>query len=218
MPQNDEFNAALNDIVNSWDKARLEEFSKSNELTAIGEIDYSYAKSLKNDLFRSPKDSLLIKFFNSKGINNENHMGRIISVSLHRKLNNKPLNLDKQFESILAELERENSCLNKNKMRSERYFDTRSLNDTVTVRMPVNSHGSTFEYICPESGHWVFNDEHDLLIKGVLVKKWDSDNSKSKHFEIEVVSMNKSNIRIFSESISIGDKISLELEYTILLE
>lgn len=88
---------AINKIEKSWSDDQIQAFKKLSE--SDHNSNFEYGHFYKENVLLTDKDSVLIKYFHSKNIYNTNNMVNIIFTTLHRELNDKPLNLDEQFNS-----------------------------------------------------------------------------------------------------------------------
>ncbi|TMU50997.1 hypothetical protein FGG15_17390 [Flagellimonas algicola] len=76
----------------------LKKFSEKNEEQAVGEIHFSTGMSIRNNWKLWAGTSKIAKYFMDLGIHHPDDMSGIILTSLHRKLNQKEIELDKQIK------------------------------------------------------------------------------------------------------------------------
>lgn len=79
-----------------YSEESLNDFKNKEEQTAIADIHLGTGRIIRNNWGLWSGKSKLAKYFNDLGIHHPDDMSGIILTSLHRKLNNKPIELDKQ--------------------------------------------------------------------------------------------------------------------------
>ncbi|WP_400080297.1 DUF6794 domain-containing protein [Winogradskyella sp. R77965] len=103
----------LNDAVSffecKWSEEDLIGFKNKEEQSATSELHFGTGMSLRNNWKLWAGTSAISKFFRDLGIHHPDDMSSIILTSLHRKLNEKPIELEKQikyYKDYWAESER----------------------------------------------------------------------------------------------------------------
>jgi hypothetical protein len=103
----------LNDAIGyfecKWTKEDLNEIKNKEEQEFLGEYHFGTGMSIRNNWKLWAGTSELSKYFRDLGINHPDDMSGIILRSLHRKLNEKPIELEKQikyYQDYWAESER----------------------------------------------------------------------------------------------------------------
>jgi len=91
---------AMESIEISLTNEQLKDFRTKPDSVALNDIFFGYGIHFRNNNIRNTKDSTLIKYFNSLGIYHEDYMSSIVFTSLHRKLNNKSIDLEGQLKTI----------------------------------------------------------------------------------------------------------------------
>lgn len=92
-----------------WSKEYLNKFKNKEEKTAIAQLHFGTGMSIRNGWKLWAGTSKISKFFRNLGINHPDDMSSIIFTSLHRKLNKKQIELEKQikfYKDYWAESER----------------------------------------------------------------------------------------------------------------
>jgi hypothetical protein len=174
-------------------------------------------KSLLMDEFYSNKqDSTLLKYFYSKGIYHIGDMANIVIISLHRKLNSKNLNLEKQICNKINYWKAIEDCKKFQQealKKNEKFIE----GDTVQVRMRINSLDNCAYSIDCEDKDWKFDNHKDLLIKGIVLGKYTYENiPKFVYMKIKVISLNKENILVPRKPLKKGDEFRVVLNYDII--
>lgn len=122
----------LNDAISffecKWSKEDLEGFKNKEEETATAELHFGTGMSIRNSWKLWAGTSKISKYFQDLGIHHPDDMSSIILTSLHRKLNEKPIELEKQikyYQNFWAESER------KKTERKKEEFSEFKIGDTV---------------------------------------------------------------------------------------
>ncbi len=82
----------------NWSKESLETFKKKDEKSAIVSLHRGYGMTIRNNWKLWERKGELVKLLNKKGIYHPEDMSAVIFASFHRKLNKKPIELEKQAE------------------------------------------------------------------------------------------------------------------------
>tara|TARA_B110000967_G_C18849177_1_gene543675 strand:- start:136 stop:855 length:720 start_codon:yes stop_codon:yes gene_type:complete len=207
---------AMDDIEKSWTKELLTEFANKPDSIALSDVHFGYGMYFRNQNIRSPKDSTIVNYFHSLNIYHEDYMSGIVFTSLHRKLNNKLIDLEGQLKMIHDAMEEVKNLESKNTARALSYYRKYQLKDTVVVRMSVNKYGNAIRNSYPDDSGWVYNDSLDLLITGVIVKKPKIQDTSSMYFNLKIVSLNHKKIKVLGPAVNIGDTIESDFRLDII--
>ncbi|WP_211072953.1 DUF6794 domain-containing protein [Aquimarina sp. MMG016] len=207
---------ALEDIEITWTEDQLEEFANKPDSSAVRDVHFGYGMYFRNKTLRNPKDSTLLKYFNSLGIYHEDHISNIVFTSLHRKLNNKSIDLDSQLKLIKAVIAKSKALNDKNVKRAFKYYDKYKTGDTILVRMPVNSNNNATQYSYPENSGWIYNDSIDLLIKGLITSKPELKDTSDMSIKLKILSMNREGVKVLMRDVSVGDEIESDFKLDII--
>ena len=122
----------MNDAISyfecKWPKADLDSFKIKEENTATVRLHFGTGMSIRNSWKLWAGTSEISKYFRNIGISHPDDMSSIILTSLHRKLNKKPIELEKQikfYQDYWAESER------KQKERQKEEFKEFKIGDKV---------------------------------------------------------------------------------------
>jgi len=122
----------LNDAISffecKWPKEDLDNFKNKDENTATTELHFGTGMSIRNSWKLWAGTSDISKYFRDLGIHHPDDMSSIILTSLHRKLNQKPIELENQikyYQDYWAESERK-----KNERKKEEFSEFK-IGDTV---------------------------------------------------------------------------------------
>lgn len=196
-------------------ESRVNDFSSQEEKLGVGNLYMTYGIEFRNKYLRSGnKNNTIVKYFNDKGVYDIHSMSYIIFSSLHRELNGKPLNIDKQIETFNEYQKEDMNCKILNERRGREYFNSFERKDTIIFRMQVRQ-GNAIENLCIENdkSDWVFDDSKDLIIKGILEDKIDS----LLLFKVRIVDLNRDNIKILKKEVNRDDIVDFDLKYNIIV-
>jgi len=207
---------AIEDIEYSWTKQQLDDFAEKDIQKASSEIYFDQALDYRNKYFRSPKDSTLLKYFIELGVEHEDHMSGIVFASLHRKLNNKKINLNDLLKPIYDIQNQKKLERKQNSLRANLYYSKYGKGEYVQLRMPVDENKNAFNYVNPDYSDWIFNDSTDMLIKGKIVNKYKAKANKFTFFDLKIISISRNDILVLMEEVVIGDTIRVNLTYNII--
>jgi len=101
-------------VIEAVEEDNLEEWTKLEENTAIAQAHHNIGRSIRNSLelwHNGPP----VKYFNNLGIYHADDMSSIILISLHRKYNNKELDVEGQAKHYIDYWEKVDPKVNKGK-------------------------------------------------------------------------------------------------------
>lgn len=197
-----------------WTKKELDSFKNKSENTAITDLHFGTGMWIRNNWVRGNRDTALTKYFHSLGIYSPDDISSIILTSLHRKLNKKSINLDKQIEGYKAYWKPIIDCEEKMKATAVSSYNKFKVGDKISIYMPVdNADGSrnAVIYNCPNIV-WTFNVKRDLHIKGQIVNKYFINDSSNVFFTVKINSMNRTDTQILMTDVKVGDKKDFSLQ------
>lgn len=97
-------NTTINWLETNSDGESLKDWIKEDEDSATISVHHSIGRDLRNQLglwTRDEDQTEIAKYFNSIGIYHADDMSNIILTSFHKKLNNKPLELNDQVDEAI---------------------------------------------------------------------------------------------------------------------
>jgi hypothetical protein len=195
----------------------LNKIKKITQNTEEKDLFINYNDStIISKVLNKNKDTLLIKFFNSKGISNEKDIKIILLNSLYRKINNKPINLDDQINSKLKVYRLNEEC---DKLKMEKIIKSfeYKIGNTVQVRFKVFDNFGAYQTICELSyTDWIYDDSKDMLVKGVVCEKYLSDAGDNVLMNIKIKELNKLNIKINEKIYDVNDTLVVFINYAII--
>ena len=201
------FNEQLMKVENELPYEKLAIFTKSNERQALFIClnDSDFKNKIKNSIE-------LKKYFLTKNINDFEDVLIIFYTSLHRKLNNKVIDLDKQIKETL---EIRNTILKCNEFQKNNYTRNNKfiINDTIKIRIKMNNLGLIDYPMECEDLQWIFNDNNDMIILGKINKKYYFKSTPNKTFmSVKIIDLNKTS----SEIPKIGKDFNFDISYLII--
>lgn len=210
----DPLDGYLKIIENSVSKEKLNEFKNQIEDDAIlYALENNWLAYLNGFEYED-----LLDYFKELNIERRIYISNIVFRSLHRKLSNKPIDIDDQLKFFYKEIEKQKLLQLVNSKRANLYYSKYRIDDTIIVRMPILDGKNAVQYEHPENSNWVYDDTKDLLIKGVIKDVFEELHEKEiiKYFKIRILSKNNDNIRIFSKDINVDDDLEIELRHSII--
>ena len=211
-------NDAVLKIEQKLPEKDLQQFSKTEEMKAVGDFHLRYGMALRNGVLRDKNDSTLLKYFNSKGIYHFDDMSSIIFKSLHRKLNHEKINLEQQINEKIEYWKPYEEC-EELKKRILKKNDKYIKGDTIQIRMRINKIDNCAYPIDCLNMHsdWKYDDYKDLLIKGIILNKYYYDyTEENKFIKIRILELNKKNIYAPRKIFNVGDEFEAVLNYDII--
>ena len=116
LPKN--LDEAIQYFQTNWKKEELDDFKKTPEQNAVSKLHFSTGIWIRNNWIRGDRNPELVKYFNSLlGIFHPDYVSSIILLSLHRKLNNKALELEKEVAGYKKYWDAISECDNKLKRK-----------------------------------------------------------------------------------------------------
>ena len=190
-----------------WTKAELEKFKNTPEQDAVAELHLGTGMWIRNNWIHGDRDTALTNYFHSLGIFHPDDISSIILTSLHRTLNGKDIQIDKQVESYKAYWKPIMDCHEKQKAKAVFIYNKFKPGDKITIYMPVDtSYGdrNAVLYDCP-STEWTFDAAKDLIIKGTVIKKYFLTDTANVFFTVRVTYMNRKDTPVLMKAVKTGD-------------
>lgn len=211
IPKN--LDEAISYFENNWSERQKEDFKKLPEADAVTQLHFSVGLWIRNNWLRNEEELSLKNYFNSIDISHPDDISSIILTSLHRKLNNKEINLNGQVENYKAYWKPITNCEEKGKKDAVDNYNKFNIGDAVTIYMQVDvADGirNAVGHVCPQID-WVFKPEKDLVINGTVESKYYINSTTNVFFKIRIDKMNFENTKVLYQDVKIGDTISFSL-------
>lgn len=216
--ENFPFYNVLTSLESRMSKQELEDFAKTSQERPIYNNHFKYLLKYNNDVFSNKMDTSIIVYFHSKGIYKVGDMSDILFISLHRKLNSKKIDLEKQIKDKIDYYNASDEC---EKLQDETLVSNEKFikGDTIQVRMRINMQDNcAYPIDCLNmEKDWKFDDNKDLLITGVVLGKYKYDsNPKFVYMNMKIIDLNKNNIPVPRKLLKKGEEFSVVLNYDII--
>lgn len=196
-----------------WSENEKKEFKEKPEQRAVSELHFSTGLWIRNQWIRGG-DTDLVNQFNAMGIFAPDDMSSIILTSLHRKLNNLPLDIDGQVEYYKAYWKPIEECESKIRQTAVENYDKHKVGDTIKIYMYVDtSYGQRNAVLlnCPNID-WQFNPQKDLSIQAIVTEKYFLNDSSNVFFKVKILKMNFENTKILMEEARPNDLYDFHLD------
>lgn len=211
LPQN--LDEAVLYFQQQWIPAELDNFKNKPERGAVIELHHGTGTWIRNNWVYNDRDTALRNYFEALGIYAPDDISSIILTSLHRTLNKKKIELNKQVEASKAYWQPIIDCNEKKKTQAISNYNKFKVGDKITIYMPVDTsegNRNAVLYSCPTT-EWAFNKEKDLILKGTVTKKYFINDTANVFFTIRVNYLNRKDTRILMEQVKTGDEINFSL-------
>ena len=198
-----------------WGDKKKEDFKTKPEKTAVEEIDLSVGIWIRFEWIHNNKDKALINQFKELGIDHPNDMSAIILTSLHRKLNNIPIDIEEQVNYFKDYWKPIRVCEAAADKLAEENFKKFNVGDSITIYMDVDIKFGTRNAIlheCPDT-EWSFDYKNDLIIKGIVTDKYSSAAKKNVSFNVKITYLSSENTTVFFKKVKSFDQMEFYLRY-----
>lgn len=198
----------------TWSKYQLEEFRHKDERKALADVHFSAALWVRNNWVYGNRNKKFKMYFNNLGVFTPDDISSILFISLHRRLNGKDIELDKQVESYKKYWHEINNCEQKQTEQAKIYYNHFKIADTINVFMPVDTSSgsrSAVIYMCPTED-WDFNILKDLKFKAIILDKYYRNSNTNIFFKLKILKMNFPKTQILMEKAEEGREIDLNLK------
>lgn len=212
LPQN--LDEAVLYFQQQWTRAELDNFKNKPERDAVIELHRSTGMWIRNNWVRSGRDTALRNYFKALGMYAPDDISSIILTSLHRTLNKKEIELDKQVATYKAYWQPIMDCNEKQKIQAVSNYNKFEVGNNITIYMPVDTSGGNRNavlYNCPTT-EWAFNEGKDLIIKGTVTEKYFVNDTANVFFTVRVTYLNRKDTPILMEQVKTGNERNFSLK------
>jgi hypothetical protein len=203
-----------------WTDKQKEDYRNTPEKEAVSENHFSLGVWIRNEWLYGNKDTALVNHFNRMGIDQPNDMSTIILTSLHRKLNNLPIDLEGQVNYFIEYWKPIKACDEKASLIAQDNFKRFNIGDSITIYMDVDVKFGTRNAIlheCPDP-EWSFDHKKDLVIKGTVAEKYEYKDKGNMFFKVKISYLNQENTTILFKNARPSDLIEFGLKYLLVKE
>lgn len=198
-----------------WSDKQKESFKTLPERTVISETDLTHGIFIRSKWLNADKNNPLLKEFINLGVDESHDMSRLILTSLHRKLNNLPIDIEGQVSEIKEYWKPIRLCEAAADKLAEENFNKFKIGDSIHIYLDVDAKFGTRNAIlheCPDT-EWSFDYKNDLLIKGVVTDKYSNTQKKNVSFKIKIGSLSAENTTVFFKKVKASDEMEFYLRY-----
>lgn len=211
LPKN--LNESIEYFEDHWSSGQLREFKEKDEEKAVSELHMSVGMWIRNNWIYGDRNPKLIRFFDSLNFRHADDISSTILTSLHRKLNNKDIDLQGQIDYYEAYwkpiIEEEENC-RKELVEINKIF---KVGDTLTLVFQVDasqSNRNAVRYPCSIE-HWTFDEAKDLRVKGVVTRKFELGGPTNPFINLYITEMSNDTTKIYMRELSVGDTTEFAL-------
>lgn len=193
-------------FITKWSDKEKEQFRNEQEYLAVSHLHLTVGMFIRNFWIRHGRgNEALRNEFKEIGIFHPDDISSIILRSLHRKLNNIPIDLGNQTKPYIQywnEIANEERLADKVSIQT---YDKFQVGDKIKIFMYVDTmEGQRNACIVQPKDEWTFNPRKDLLITGILKNKYFVEDKKSSFFIVGIRSMNFDNTTVFMDSVYVN--------------
>ena len=207
----EELQISFDFIEKNWSKEQIDSFKNTAEEDAVIDQHFGMGMFLRNNLLRHHDDSEQIQgFFAELGIYHFDYISSIILTSYHRTINGKDIQLQSQVDEVHEYWKPIQDCDLKMDSLARETYKKFEIGDTIVIEMPVGESNSAYDYQC--NLDWEFNDSTDLIITGIVTKKYDSDVADKLSFTVHILTKSNEETEVFMRKYDSGDILSVKLK------
>ena len=212
MPRN--VDEAVTFFEKQWTEKQKQDFKNKPENNAVTKLHYSVGLWIRNNWIYGKRNKALAEYFLKLGIRAPDDMSSIILISLHRKLNNKPIDLNEQVNAYKAAWKPVLDCEKRAREQVAQTYHKYKVGDNIEILMYVDvlSDGTrnAVTFSCPTTG-WKFDEKKDLMIQGKIVQKFTFGSDSNAFFKIRINKMNFSNTEVLMKEVKVGGDTDFSL-------
>lgn len=205
MPRN--VDEAIKFFEKQWTEKQKQDFKNKPETGAVTELHFSVGLWIRNNWIYGERDKALSEYFLKLGIHAPDDMSSIILISLHRRLNNKPIDLNEQVNAYKAAWKPVLECEKEVRKQAAATYQKYKIGDHIKILMHVDvmsdGEGNAVTFACPTID-WKFDPKKDMIIQGIISDKYTFGSDSNGFFKVRIERMNLSNTRILMDSVRIG--------------
>jgi hypothetical protein len=198
---------------NHWNNDEKTKFKILPEKEAVSDLHLSIGMWIRNTWIHGNRDTSLTNYFHTLGIFHPDDMSAIILTSLHRKLNDRNIDLQAQVKSYQDYWTPVIECQRRQRNQALATFQEHSVGDQITILMAVDTSDgarNAIIYECPNRD-WTFNPKVDLMVAGIITKKYFIKDSLNVFFTVYIKKLNHPNTTILMENAKVGDSVNFHL-------
>ena len=186
-------NEAISYFENNWSKEEKYEFVKDS----LHNAHFTVGRWIRNNWIHGQRDTSLVHYFNSLGIYHPDDISSIILTSLYRKLNNLPIELDKQIEIYKSYWKPIIECENRERRLAWENYQKLKIGNQIMIYMEVDTSDGEENVIgrtCPYL-EWNFDSRKDVKLTGLITDKYFINDTANVFIKVKIQKMNKDSIK-----------------------
>lgn len=198
-----------------WNDKQKESFKNLPERKAIEETDLTHGIFIRSKWLTGEKENPLLNEFIKLGVDEPHDMSRLILTSVHRKLNNTPIDIEGQVQEIKEYWKPIRACEAIADKIAEENFKKFNIGDSITIFMDVDAKFGTRNAIlhqCPET-EWSFDYKNDLMIKGIILDKYSTAAKTKTSFKVKITYLSSENTTVLFKKVKPSDEVEFYLRY-----
>jgi len=202
---------AVNMLLDKFTEEDKANFKRQSESDAVSELHMSVGMTIRNAWVRHGDERLKAEF-NTIGVFHPDDMSSIILTSAHRKLNNIPVNINGQAQYYIdywkpiIEKDKNDTAI------AEKHYNENAVGDMIKIYYPVNDDGGDKSAILYTSD-WDFNPKKDLIITGVISKKYFINSESNVFFDLKITDMTFPSISVLGTKMKPGEEHMFNLKW-----
>jgi len=204
-------NESVEYFENHWSSQELNDFKNKPEEEAVTELHMSVGMWIRNNWIHGDRNPPLMKFFDSLHFKHADDISSTILTSLHRKLNNKDIDLKgqmKRYEAYWKPIIEREERRRKELVEINKTFQ---VGDTLVLIFPVDTSQNYRNAVGSSPGEWTFDETKDLRLEGIVTKKFDLGGPRNPFIHYKVMKMSDSNTTVLMKQLTIGDTTEFPL-------
>lgn len=196
-----------------WSPGQLREFQLKNEDAAVTELHTTVGLWIRNNWIHGNRSPRLVQFFDSLNFHHRDDMSSTILRSLHRKLNNKDIDLPGQIAEYEAYWKPIMECEELRQKKAIELNNKLSIGDTLILMFQIyesENNRNAVTYSCPDRESP--NDETPVLkVEGIVTRKFNVGGPANPFIDYRVLNMSDENVKIFMKELTPGDTTEFPL-------
>lgn len=202
---------AINYFESNWSASEINEFKNKPENDAVSDLHHSVGTWIRNEWIRHGNEQFR-EYFKKIGVFHPDDISTIVFTSLHRKLNKRELNIEKQVKYFTAYWEEEFQKKNKTELITLENYRKYQIGDKINIYFPVEYNGIESNAVVYESNeYWEYNPKKDLKITGIIKDKYYLGNEKNVFFKIKLTAKSNKFTKVQMEEMQIGNIYEFQL-------
>ena len=122
----------------TWTKQQLDSFKMKEETAAIADFHFGAGMWLRNNWLLGDRDTTFTNYFHTLGIFAPDDISSIVFTSLHRTLNKKAIDIDKQIQAYKKYWKVISDCNEKKRNVAVAIYNRFKVGDNISIFMPVD--------------------------------------------------------------------------------